>query len=490
MQRKPIAQLIITMGAATLAWGAAAQTASNSNVLQLPKAVEKAVTTHPEVRARYQDFVSSLEGQNIARGGWRPQVTAQGWVGKEWRSHMPDQANYNWNRPGWNLDLRQLIFDGGITTNNIRQWGYEKLSGYYELMATSNNLANEAVAAYLDVQRYREMRSMARENYSMHEGTLSQLRERQQSGVGRGVDLEQANGRLALAQTNLMTESNNLNDVTQRYRRVIGEYPVADLDPVPDITAQLPNAGTTQNFVESLRGNPSLLSKQALVQAAQAGEKSAKGSRAPLVELRAGVGRDRTQPDGIYRDMQTANVQVLMTYNLYRGGADEARVRQTIAQGYAARDVADYTCRNIQQELSVSWNNIVRLRQQLPFLREHELSTSKVKVAYQQQFQIGQRSLLDLLDTENELFDARRSLLNAQYDLKKQEYQWLALSNKLLTTLGLAQPHAGDLPEEQQSLVLPDDLLQACMTPLPDTTNLAPVVAYGDGDKPPVLKTK
>jgi adhesin transport system outer membrane protein len=174
MQRKPIAQLIITMGAATLAWGAAAQTASNSNVLQLPKAVEKAVTTHPEVRARYQDFVSSLEGQNIARGGWRPQVTAQGWVGKEWRSHMPGQSNYDWNRPGWNLDLRQLIFDGGITTNNIRQWGYEKLSGYYELMATSNNLANEAVAAYLDVQRYREMRSMARENYSMHEGTLSQ----------------------------------------------------------------------------------------------------------------------------------------------------------------------------------------------------------------------------------------------------------------------------------------------------------------------------
>jgi adhesin transport system outer membrane protein len=168
-------------------------------------------------------------------------------------------------------------------------------------MATSNNLANEAVAAYLDVQRYREMRSMARENYSMHEGTLSQLRERQQSGVGRGVDLEQANGRLALAQTNLMTESNNLNDVTQRYRRVIGEYPVADLDPVPDITASCPMP-VRRNFVESLRGNPSLLSKQALVQAAQAGEKSAKGSRAPLVELRAGGARPH-QPDGIYRDM-------------------------------------------------------------------------------------------------------------------------------------------------------------------------------------------
>lgn len=487
MQLKPIAQIVIAMGAAALSLGAAAQTAGN--VLQLPKVVEKAVTTHPEVRARYQDFMSSLEGQNVARGGWRPQVTAQGWVGKEWRSHMPGQSNYDWNRPGWNLDLRQLIFDGGITSNNISQWGFEKLSGYYELMATSNNLANEATAAYLDVQRYREMQILARDNYSVHETTLKQLRERQQSGVGRGVDLEQANGRLALAQSNLMTESNNLNDVSQRYRRVVGEYPVAELEPVADIGGKLPASTGTANFVDSLRANPSLLSKQALVQAAQAGEKSAKGSRAPLVELRAGVGRDRSQPDGIYRDMQTAHVQVLMTYNLYRGGSDEARVRQTAAQAYAARDVADYTCRNVQQELSISWNNIMRLRQQMPFLQEHEQSTAKVRLAYQQQFQIGQRTLLDLLNTENELFDARRALLNAQYDLKKAEYQWLALSSKLLETLGLAQPHSGDLPQEQQSLTLPDDLLQACMTPLPDTTNLAPVIAYGEGDKPPVLKT-
>jgi adhesin transport system outer membrane protein len=83
-------------------------------------------------------------------------------------------------------------------------------------------------------------------------------------------------------------------------------------------------------------------------------------------------------------------MQVLMTYNLYRGGADEARVRQTIAQGYAARDVADYTCRNIQQELSVSWNN-------MRVCASNCLSCVSTAVhqqgesGYQQQFQIGQR---------------------------------------------------------------------------------------------------
>lgn len=441
----------------------------------LMQVVERAITSHPEINARYHDFVSSLEDQNIAKAGWRPQVTAQAWTGREWRSNIENSPSYDWTRPGWSLELRQLIFDGGATSNRIRQYGFEKLSKYYDLHATSNNLANEAVAAYLDVQRYRSMQSLARENFSMHETTLTQLRERQESGVGRGVDMEQASGRLSLAQTNLMTESNNLNDVTQRYRRVVGEYPPAQMPNVPEVVGGLPVIGQTQNFEEALRVSPVILSKQALVQAAQAGEKVAKAAFSPVVDVRASTGRDREQPGVNYRDVQSSRVQLMLTYPLYRGGADSARIRQTAAQGYAAQDVRDYTCRNVQQELSVAWNNIVRLRQQLPFLREHELSTSKVRVAYMQQFRIGQRSLLDLLDTENELFDARRAMINADFDLKKAEYYWLSLSNQVLPTLNLAQPHDEMDIAERQALLLPDEPLRACMDGLPDTSNLAPV---------------
>ena len=286
--------------------------------------------------ARYHDFVSSLEDQNIARAGWRPQVTASGWVGKEWRSNIENVPSYNWSRPGWNLELRQLIFDAGATTNRIRQFGFEKLSKYYDLRATTNALANEAVGAYLDVQRYRTMQTLAQDNFSMHQTTLNQLRERQQSGVGRGVDMEQASGRLSLAQTNLMTESNNLNDVTQRYRRLVGEYPPAQMEPVPAAVTGLPVVGQTKNFEDALRANPTILSKQALVQAAEAGEKVAKAAFAPTVDLRASTGRDREQPGALYRDVQSSRVQLMLTYPLYRGGADSARLRQTAAQNYAA----------------------------------------------------------------------------------------------------------------------------------------------------------
>lgn len=335
-----------------------------AQVGSLEEVVERAVLTHPEVRARFQDFQSTLEGQNVVRGGLLPEVTAQGWTGREWRGSTAHERSGSWNRNGYSLQLRQLLFDGFSTINDVKQLGFEKLSGYFDLLSTVDSLAAQATEAYLDVQRYREMEQLAQDNYRLHEHTLGQIRERQESGVGRGVDLEQANGRLALAQSNLMTESGNLNDVMQRFRRIVGEQPPATLIEAPDVSSYVTTS--TQDFSQSMRNNPAILSKQALVQAAEAGVSSAKGRHMPTLEFRAGTGKDKGQPGLPYRDAQSSNAQLVLSYNLFRGGADQARVRQTMAQSYAARDVRDYTCRNLQQDLSVAWNNIMRLREQLP----------------------------------------------------------------------------------------------------------------------------
>ena len=260
--------------------------------------------------------------------------------------------------------------------------------------------------------------------------------------------------------------------------------PPDELLPVQPVLDRLPT--DPKDFVPSLRANPEFLSKQALIQAARAGVDSAKGNFSPTLEFRASTGRDRA----LYEDSrhtQSSSVQLVASYNIYRGGADSARLRQTSEQMYAARDVRDYTCRNIQQELSIAWNNVARLKEQIPFLREHLMATQKVRDGYAQQFQIGQRSLMDLLDTEGELFEAKRALANAEYDHLEAQYRWLSLSDRLLPVLELAQPHQ-EIPEEVNGLETDDELIKLCDASVSDTRLLNPVnVKYAPGAQPPTL---
>ncbi len=148
MRLNRVIHLLFLSGALSAAGAVSAQAAD-----QLPQIVEKAILTHPQIGARFQDIKSSQEGQNVSRGALRPQVSAQAWVGREWRHNIENSPSQSWNRHGWSIELRQLLFDGFSSLNNVKQLGFEKLSGYFELLATTDKLAMEAVEAYLDVQR-------------------------------------------------------------------------------------------------------------------------------------------------------------------------------------------------------------------------------------------------------------------------------------------------------------------------------------------------
>lgn len=469
---------------AASAWANDGQ-AVDGPVTTLREVVEKTIVTNPEVLAQFQSLRSALEGQNISRGALLPEIQLQGQTGREWRGSTSGAPASDWQRNAYSLQLTQLLYDGFTTTHSVRKLGFEKVSKYYDLLATTDTLAADAVNAYLDIQRYRRMIELAQDNFRIHEHTLKLLADRERSGVGRGVDYEQAVSRLALAQTNLMTESNNLILVEQRYRRITGDPAPARLAPVPDISDQIPDH--PNDFLPSLSRNPGILSKQALLLAADAARDAARGRFAPTVRLQANTGVDTTLPDDASRDLHSTSVAVVLSYNLYRGGADSARLRQSAADRYAARDVRDYTCRNAQQELALTWSNIARLQEQLPFLRQREQAMSKVSVAAEEQFRIGQRSLLDLLDTSNEFFEARRARLNGEFDLTQQQYRWLALAHQVLAALGIAPPNP-EAPAEAEALALTDEALAGCAAPVPDTRALQPMsITYHEGMTPPTL---
>ena len=129
-----------------------------------------------------------------------------------------------------------------------------------------------------------------------------------------------------------------------------------------------------------------------------------------------------------------------LNYNLYRGGADQARVRETTAAVMAARQQLVDSKRNVSEQLRVIWNALQSIGTRLPLLAENTQAVLRVRAGYREQFNIGQRTLLDLLDIENELLRTQSAEVSTRYAELFASYSLLASIGMLRDHFGLAEP--------------------------------------------------
>lgn len=425
-------------------------------VNQLKAAVEKAILENPEVKVKHNNLLAITNEQAAAEGGWRPRIDLEATGGEKSIFSPGMKSDKGYSNTSATLQLRQTLFDGFATSTDVRRLGHSRMAAYYDLLATSDNIGLEAARAYLDVQRYRELVDLAKENYANHSDVYTRLESRVKAGVGRRVDLEQASGRLALAESNWLTEASNLHDVTARYQRLVGELPAQTLTDAPNLAPFLP--GREDYVANTVRGNPEFLSAVSNLRAFRADAQFRKSANYPTLELRASqsVETNRSAVSGDYRD---SAIQLVLNYNLYRGGTDQARIRQYVDKLNATYDLRDKVCRDVRQTALIAFNDVSKLESQIAFLSQHELSTSKAREAYRQQFDIGQRSLLDLLDTENEYFQSRRALVNAEYDLSLAKARVLGANGTLLSALKL-RPIETQAPDQPGGTETDDDAMQ------------------------------
>jgi adhesin transport system outer membrane protein len=432
----------------------------------LKDSVERAILKNPEVGFRHQNFLAMTGEQDAAKGGWFPKIDLSMDGGKK-NTLSPGGASSNsYNNSKTTLELRQMLFDGHSTDLNVRRLGHSRLALYYELLSASDQIALGTVIAYIDVIRYRGLVSLALDNYTNHAEVHARIEDRVKAGVGRRVDLEQAAGRKALAESNWAIEVSNLRDVSIRYQRLVGEAPADPLQPPPNLTKSLTSR---DNFVKNtVHNNPDFLSAVSTVRAYRAEAKLRESPNYPTLEFVANQSMERNRL-GVSGDFRDSAVQLVLNYNLYRGGSDSARIRQYAAKLNSGFYLRDKACRDVRQTALIALNDVIKLEEQIGLLTQHEVATAKAREAYRQQFEIGQRSLLDLLDTENELFQARRSLTNAEEDFQLANARVLAINGSLLPTLQL-RPIQSSVPPLTAGTEANDDEL-VC-----DTVEAAPIV--------------
>lgn len=441
---KPVNVLTVTKIASMVTAASIAMSVSAADITSVTKT---AIENNPEVQTQWFNFLEATANQKSAKAGYLPSVDLNAAYGKGDRQ-FDDRGWFNQGQA--EIALTQVLFDGFRIKNRVEQGDYAALKRYYELNAGIEQKALEAAQAYLDVQRYRELVQLAEANFHNHQRVYNQIKQRADQGVGNRADLSQITGRLSLAQTNLMTEQANLNDVSARYARIIGAEPPTNLAPV-NLNAALPSS-KEEVVAAAYANNNSLKAALSEMQYARANAQEFKANLYPTLSFVARTGLyqnrnsfdERSNPDKYGQD---SAVELRMNYNLFNGGADKAALNAANARIMQSDDLKNKACIDIRQTSSVAYNNISNYTNQMQWLQRHRDESAAVVKAYSDQFDIGRRTLLDVLDSENESFQANRAYLSAQYDLKIAQLQTLYSTGQLLSTLGIQRDNLPEVSE-------------------------------------------
>jgi len=436
----------------SMAGGVAAQ-----QPLSMQDAASRAVLTNPEVLAKWHAFDAAAYERKVSFGGFLPTLDLVAAVGRTGLSDPLDSTATRFNYDNVSLVLRQMLFDGFATANDVKRLDHARRVRYYELLEISESAALEAVRAYQDVLRYQTLVEYAEDNYAQHKLVYDQISERTKSGVSRGVDLETASGRLALAESNLLVETANLHDVSARFQRIVGAKPGSLVEQPKPLSANLP-ATPVDGLKKALENSPQLLASMENIQAAQRDVEVRRAAYFPRLDFRLQHDQGENLGGILGRNVNNT-AELTMRFNLFNGKRDQARIDQFAQNVNVAKDTRDKVCRDIRQTLLIAYNDVSKLKEQVNYLDQHQLATDKARQAFRNQFDIGQRTLLDLLDTENEYFQSRRAFTNGERDLETAYARAQAASGSLLEALGVKSVEP-NVPREVEAKS--DDVLARC----------------------------
>lgn len=403
----------------------------------LTEVVNQTIQSNPDVQIDVNHRLAQDYRVEQARGGYYPKVDLEVGAGREWSDNITTKPGSRslWRRES-SLTLSQMLYDGYAVKSEVERNQSQVEAAAYRVGDTSERIGLRTIEVYLEVLRRQELLALIQENLAAHERVFAQIKLRSDSGVGRKADMEQAQARLSLSQANLASAQANLREAKINFQRVAGSMP-EELESPSDVSCDLFPVTLDETVGIAFANHPALHSAIADYDAALAQERAADASFKPRAELDLGADWNRNLDGVEYRD-NDAYAMLRMKYNLYRGGSDQARVRETQHQNEEALAVVERIKRQIEESTRLSWSALETAKNRLPRIKAHAEATALTRDAYAKQFDVGQRTLLDLLDSENELYTARSDYVNGQYDERFARYRLMADMGKLLDTLGVA----------------------------------------------------
>jgi outer membrane protein, adhesin transport system len=426
--------------AAVLSLVAAGETEVRAEWFSINNAISQAVLTNPGVGEASANRRATEAELRQTQGTLLPQVRLESRLGPEKFDQQiirPPIGNEKWfSGKEYSVVVRQILFDGFASIHDIWRQSARVNAASFRVRERTELIALDAAEAYIDVVRYRRLVALANQNIANHEELFSNVQSRYSGGRAGEGDLEQALERVEAAKAALAEFRRGLDDAYSKYRKVIGLEAVNLTFPGP--LRGLPRS-KDEALTVALQLNPTLLAADSDKEAAKQAFRVTDGAFVPTVSLegRASHGVDADTFIGKRDDISG---KVVISWDVFRGGQDSWR-RAEMAERYTEQTMRHARLQRDALELidkawaarTITANRIAAL--------VHQLAANKKTIAiYRKEYEIGRRSLIDLLNAENQYFNAAVSLTSARGVVVFADYQLLAAMGSLLDYLKTAVP--------------------------------------------------
>lgn len=420
--------------------------AVNTQAETLTEAISKAAVSHPEVQGAQSNKHAIKQELKGAKAGYLPTVDLEVASGHERSNnnttrnsanrHDGEHGHSSFWRNESSLVVNQMLFDGFSTSSEVAQQKHRVKSAANNVMDVQNAIALRTVDAYLNVLKNQDLVKLAKSNLKAHKDYLEQVKARSKGGRGNDADVRQAEGRVALAEANYLSNIGDLDAAVADYVEAVGHEPKTLS--MPAVPKEAMPSSQKEALERAMENNPAIHSAEYDVDAAKEAKRNAKSAFYPRFDLELSASRNQNL-DGLKGGNNDALAMVRMNYNIFRGGADLAQKRERQAREEQAYQGLEQDRRIVRENVQKAWASYEAAKRRLVPLGSHVKAAEATRTAYKSQFGIGQRTLLDLLDSEVELFNARSAFIDAKYASDFAVYEVLMNVGDIMENVGLSE---------------------------------------------------
>ncbi len=413
-----------------------------AHAVDMREAIEAAIASNPQINQAAQNKEAIEFEREQAQGLYLPRVDLEVSGGYRKldnptrRALGTDDDTLNAWEAG--LTVQQTLWDSGARRSELERQASRTDGAAYRVQERSEFIALEVVRSYLNYLLQERLVAIAEDNVTFHDSLSRDLGEGVDQGSISIADSQQAQERLQAARVRKTNAQEELANAGIDFLTLTG-IPI-DTVTMPDpVTAAVPTS-LEAAIGQARTENPLVLEALADIDAAHAVVRAAKSQLGPKISLE---GRARTGEDidGVEGDTTDLQALLVLRWNLFSGGINTANVQEQVRRASESRYRLHEVSRQAESDVRTAWNRRERQQAQLADLETQSRITDDLLVSYREQFNVGRRSLLDLLDAENTRQNVQVQRETARFASIFAEYKLLATTNQLLKTLNITPPN-------------------------------------------------